>query len=267
METDKVPSQELEPLIRGLLFPLSLDLNTLNRCNASCIMCPFAVKYDDKGEKLPPYYRLTLSEYRELTAGLRVHSAHFVGAYAEPLMNKEIFDLVAYAKRQGTETAVTSNGTLLSRAFSERLIDAGLDLLTISLHGATKATAEQIMRKSDFDQVIANIRTLQQLKAEKCVSHPAVQINYVGQRINIEELPDFIALAASLGIRTVHFVHLLDGAAEVDASSSLVHYPGLLVRYVKAARDEAQRTGVALYVSPAYQQVIDAHDSAGRDAA
>jgi MoaA/NifB/PqqE/SkfB family radical SAM enzyme len=245
-------------LTRGDLFPLSLDLNTLNRCNTSCIMCPFAVKYDDHGEQLDPYYRLTLDEYRQLTTGLVVYSAHFVGAYAEPLMNKELFELVAYAKRQGSETAITSNGTLLSRKFSEKLIDAGLDLLTISLHGATKATAEAIMRGADFDRVVANIETLRQVKAERGVALPVVQINYVGQRLNIEELPAFVELAARLGIPFIHFVHLLDGASEVDQTASLVHYPELLSRYVAEARDVARARGVSLEVSPAYQAVIDA---------
>jgi len=253
---------ELQQFIAGA-FPLSLDLNTLNRCNASCIMCPFAVKYDDLGEQLPPYYRLTLEEYKRISAGLRIHSAHFVGAYAEPLMNKELFQLVAYAKAHGTQTAVTSNGTLLSRQFAEKLIDAGLDLLTISLHGATKATAERIMRGADFDQVLENLRTLRQVKAEKRVNNPVVQINFVGQRLNIEELPQFVSLAASLDIRIIHFVHLLDGAKEVDASSSLVHYPELLTRNVKQALDVARREGVTLYVSSAYQAVIDALDGAG----
>src|SRR6266849_3966692 len=190
--------------------------------------------------------------------GLKIHSAHFVGAYAEPLMNKDLFRLIAYTKAHGAAAAVTSNGTLLSRDFAERLVDAGLDLLTISLHGATKVTAERIMRGADFDHVLENLRTLRQVKSDRRVSHPLVQINFVGQRLNIEELPQFVSLAASLDIRIIHFVHLLDGAAEVDAASSLVHYPELLARNVKLALDVARREGVSLYVSPAYQGVIDA---------
>jgi MoaA/NifB/PqqE/SkfB family radical SAM enzyme len=256
------PLALLEPLVGGTVIPLSLDLNTLNRCNASCIMCPFAVKYDDHGESLPPYYRLTVAEYDRITAGLRIQAAHFVGAYAEPLMNKEIFALVARAKAQGAETAITSNGSLLSRAFSEKLVDAGLDLLTISVHGATKETAEAIMRGVDFDRVLENIRTLQAVKAARGLHRPALQINYVGQRLNVGELTDFVRLAASLRVPTVQFIHLLDGAAEVDASASLVHYPDLLARSVAAARAIAEREHVFLNVSPAYQSVIDAHEGA-----
>jgi MoaA/NifB/PqqE/SkfB family radical SAM enzyme len=90
------------------------------------------------------------------------------------------------------------------------------------------------------------------------VAHPVVQINYVGQRLNIEELPAFVELAARLRIPFIHFVHLLDGASEVDQTASLVHYPELLARYVADARTIARDRGVTLEVSPAYQAVIDA---------
>lgn len=261
MASASPPTDELQPLVDGTALALALDLNALNRCNVSCTMCPFAVKYDDLGETLPPYYRLTLHEYRTLTAGLRVRAAHFVGAYAEPLMNKEIFDLVAFANGQGTQTAITSNGTLLSEAFATRLIDAGLDLLTISLHGATKEVAESIMRGADFDRVVSNIRTLQRLKQERRSLRPTLQFNFVAQRRNIDDLPAFVRLAASLDVRTIHCIHLLDGAAEVDGRESLVHHPDLLIHRVAEARSEAATAGVFLSVSPAYQAVIDVHSA------
>lgn len=246
----------VEALVTGSATPVDIDLNTLNRCNVSCVMCPYAIKYDDHNEAKQPLYRLTLDEYKTIVDGMNVASAHFVGAYAEPLMNKELFAMLDYARTQGSKTAVTSNATLLSRTFADKLIDAGLGLLTISLHGATKEVAEKIMRNADFDKVVANIKTLQEAKKEKGSKTPVIQINYVGQRDNVQDLPAFMRLAASLGIPSVYFVHLLV-TPYVDDKASLVHYPEQLTRAVREAQKLAKKVGVTLYVSSSYTSVIE----------
>jgi MoaA/NifB/PqqE/SkfB family radical SAM enzyme/GT2 family glycosyltransferase len=245
-----------EGIVDGVELPLNIDLNSLNRCNVSCVMCPPAIRFDEQGVKGSPYFRLTLDEYKKLTQGIKINSAHFVGAYAEPLMNKEIFSLVRYAHDQGSFTAITSNGTLLSDQFSRRLLDAELDMLSISLHGAKKETAEAVMRRSDFNRVVNNIRNLQRLKQERGLSKPEIYFNYVGMRMNIEDFPDFMDLAADLGVRFVNLIHLLDGDQVVDKSQNLVHYPEILKRCVTEARARSLKNSVYLFVSPAYEEVL-----------
>jgi MoaA/NifB/PqqE/SkfB family radical SAM enzyme/GT2 family glycosyltransferase len=246
-----------EDLLEGGDMPINLDLNTLNRCNVSCTMCPFAIRYDDRHEEKDKYYRLTLDEYKKITEGVRVASAHFVGAYAEPLLNKEIFSLVGYAHQRGSFTAITSNGMALVENFARRLVEAGLDMLTISLHGARRETAEAVMRGSDFDRIVRNIRGLQKMKKLAGTDKPEIYFNYVGMRSNVADLPDFVDLAADLGVRHIHFIHLIDGDEAVDSSQSLVSAPELLLRFVPQAKERADKHGLNLYVSSAYQEVMD----------
>ena len=245
-----------EELIDAGEMPLYVDLNSLNRCNVSCTMCPYAIRYDDLGEKKDKYYRLTLDEYKKVSEGLNVATTHFVGAYAEPLLNKEIFSLIAYAHSKGSFTAVTSNGMALIPKFAERLVAAGLDMLTISLHGARKETAEAVMRGARFDRVVSNIRGLQAHKNRIGSDKPELYFNYVGMKVNVADLPDFVTLAAELGVKHVHFIHLIDGDEVVDKAESLIACPELLWRYVPEARERAARLGVNLYVSPAYEDAM-----------
>jgi MoaA/NifB/PqqE/SkfB family radical SAM enzyme len=253
------PTPAAAELVDGAQLPIYLDLNTLNRCNVSCVMCPFAIRYDDQGIEKDEYYRLTLDEYKSVTKGLTISSAHFVGAYAEPLINKEIFALVGYAHEQGSLTAITSNGMALTPEFSERLIEVGLDMLTISLHGARSETAEAVMRRSKFERVISNIQTLQALKKRRNGTKPEIYFNYVGMRLNAEDLPDFVDLAANLEVQHVNFIHLIDGDTAVDSSQNLNLYPELLDEVVSRARARARLRGVNLYVSPAYEAIIETH--------
>ncbi|TMJ05912.1 MAG: glycosyltransferase [Alphaproteobacteria bacterium] len=248
-----------EELLDAQKLPIYMDFNTLNRCNVSCTMCPPAIRHDKLGIARDPYYRLTLNEYQTITEGVRISSAHFVGAYAEPLLNKDIFALIAHARAQGAFTAITTNATALSRNFGEKLLDAGLDMMTVSLHGASARTAEAIMLKSDFARIVDNIRGFQQLKRERGVAKPEIYFNYVAQKSNAAEMPDFIDLAHALDVRFVNFIHLIDGDEAVDASENLASYPDLLVPTVLEARERAKRRGIVLYVSPAYDEIVARH--------
>lgn len=254
----KALEQKLAPeaLIDCSGLPLYMDFNTLNRCNVTCTMCPPAIRYDKLGKKRDPYYRLTLEEYKEITDGVRIETAHFVGAYAEPLLNKEIFALIAHAKSKGAFTAITTNAMALSRQFSERLIDAGLDMMTISLHGATKEVAEAIMEKSNFERIIDNIRGLQALKKERRIMRPEIYINYVTQKKNVGDMPAFVDLAHELGINFINFIHLIDGDPAVDRRENLLNYPELLIPNVRLAEKRARKNGVVLNISPAYTEVL-----------
>lgn len=257
-----------EALIDAKLLPIYLDLNTLNRCNVSCIMCPPAIRHDKLGVKRAPYYRLTIDEYQSLTNGLNVKTAHFVGAYAEPLLNKEIFALVKLAHDNGAFTAITTNAMPLSREFAIRLLEAGLDMMSISLHGATKATAEAVMLKADFDRVIQNIRVLQEVKRERGISLPEIHFNFVSQLVNVREIPEFIDLATRLGVRHVNVIHLIDGDDAVCKEDNLMHHPELLVPSIREGKLRAMAAGINLVISPAYAELLEnwkVQESIGED--
>ena len=247
-------------LIEAGQTPVLVDFNTLNRCNVSCVMCPPALMHDDKGVKRDEYFRLSIEEFDRVCSGLNVRTAHFVGAYAEPLLNKDIFKLVARAKNAGAFTAITTNATVLVPRFAENLLDAGLDMMTVSLHGATAKTAESIMRKSEFERVVGNIRNLQEAKRQRGTHLPEIYFNFVSQRANVEEIPDFIRLAGDLGVRHVHIIHLIDGGLD-DKSTNLIHFPELLGPAIIEAKRLAAELGVHAYVSPAYTDIVARYEA------
>lgn len=250
-----------EPLIDAGDLPVYVDFNTLNRCNVSCVMCPPAILHDDKDVERDHYWRLSIDEFDEACEGLNVKTAHFVGAYAEPLLNKDIFKLIKRAHDEGAFTAITTNATILIPRFAERLIDSGLDMMTVSLHGATKGTAESIMRKADFDRVISNIRNLQAEKAKRGTNKPEIYFNFVSQLANVKEIPDFISLAADLGVNHVHLIHLIDGGLD-DKSTNLVYYPELLGPAIsEAKRRAAPHSNVNMYISPAYAEIVTQYEA------
>ena len=68
------------------------------------------------------------------------------GWYGEPLLNKDIFHYIAYAKKHWFQTEMISNWCLLTKKNCEKLITSWLDKLAISLHTLNPNINEKIMK-------------------------------------------------------------------------------------------------------------------------
>jgi len=106
----------------------------------------------------------------------------------EPLLNKNIFQMIDYAKKNGMNTSLQTNGLLLDRENSRLLLKAGLDLLTVSLDASSAKIYDKIRPGSDFGRVIENTRALIGLNDKK-------QMTVIAQMVrmaeNSSDLKDF----------------------------------------------------------------------------
>jgi radical SAM protein with 4Fe4S-binding SPASM domain len=88
--------------------------------------------------------------------------------------------MVAYAKNAGVmDVYFNTNGVNLDKENIHRLIEAGLDRISISFEGIDKSTYEKYRVGSDFDLVLKNINMLKTIKAELGTSKPLVRIQTV----------------------------------------------------------------------------------------
>jgi uncharacterized Fe-S cluster-containing radical SAM superfamily enzyme len=65
-----------------------------------------------------------------------LHAGHFFRGLGEPLSHPNIVDMVRQAKALGLSVELITNATLLDKSLASQLIDAGLDMLWVSLDGA-----------------------------------------------------------------------------------------------------------------------------------
>ena len=99
-----------------------------------------------------PSYPNTNSSIFEMTyidqaSAMRVPSMKF-NWRGEPLLNSKLSDYIKYAKKKGIlETIINTNATNLNRKNSEKLIDAGLDMLIYSFD--TSSTKDISIDKVD----------------------------------------------------------------------------------------------------------------------
>jgi radical SAM protein with 4Fe4S-binding SPASM domain len=118
----------------------------------------------------------------------------------EPLLHPDLVAMVAAARARGIRVGFNTNGTLLTTAKAEALVDAGLDWLHVSVDGATAETFEHIRDGARFGQVVRNLRRLVEVRRQRGGTRPTIQLNTVLMRANVGELPDLVRLAADVGV-------------------------------------------------------------------
>ncbi len=118
--------------------PRVVFIEVTNRCNLLCETCPRTYFTRE------PLRSLTYDEFvfiAEQFPEMRRAVLHGIG---EPLLNKDLPQIIAYLKRREIEVLFNSNGTLLTPAWQEALVRSGLDEYRCSIDGAEPETYARI---------------------------------------------------------------------------------------------------------------------------
>ncbi len=171
-------------------FPVHLDLEASSRCNLRCSFCDKLplLSQDQFGDMDFELYRKIIDEGQEKQ--LRSVKLSYRG---EPLLNRRIADMVAYAKQRGIlDIYFNSNGMLLSEEMSLRLMDAGLDRISISVEGIDPVLFEQARIGAKFERIVRNIENLMEMKNKRNYAHPKVRVQTVClPYVNLDEYRDY----------------------------------------------------------------------------
>lgn len=181
--------------------PFVLMLEPSGNCNLECPMCPTIMNDGKFLEMRSGFGDLDVNVYKKFVDDLG-DTAIFMGFwnFGEPLLNKNIFEMIEYAKERNIVCAMSSNCTGLNKANSEKMIDAHLDFLIASVDGATEGTYSKYRGKGFFDRVISNIETLISLKKERNSLHPFVELQFIVMKDNEHEIPLIREIADGLGV-------------------------------------------------------------------
>jgi MoaA/NifB/PqqE/SkfB family radical SAM enzyme len=153
-------------------------------------------------------------------AGLKRAVLHGVG---EPMLVAELPRMIRYLKDRGVYVLFNTNGTLLREKRFRELIAAGLDELRVSLDAANAASYAQVRGRPFFDRIVRDVRQMRVYQEAAGVAHPRVSLWLTGLRETIQQLPEFVRLAASMHVREVHLQRLVFdelgfGKARIESS-------------------------------------------------
>ena len=169
-----------KPVVQSM--PYLLKIEATNRCNLKCRFCPRRQMTNARGTISFKNFITIFDQFKD---NLILFSPHLWG---EPLLNPNVCRMIRYAHDNGVGTYMSTNMHYLDTAFCEKLITSGLDLLTVSLDGASPETYRTYRKNGDFDLVIQNVEALIRKKRESGSRTPLVQIQFIVFRHNEHEI-------------------------------------------------------------------------------
>lgn len=163
---------------------LGVFLDPVLACNFRCRMCYFS----DEGYRRENRGVMSLDDYRKIAKALFHRTIKLqLGCGAEPTLYKELVELVRIAKDAGVPyVSMTTNGFLLNEQKLLEYVRAGLDEITLSVHGTEKSTYEYFMVNGKFERFEAVLEALARVKAQR--PDFKVRINYTMNEDNVAEL-------------------------------------------------------------------------------
>jgi len=167
-------------------FPLVMMFETSALCNIKCIMCPRKVITRSlAGNMSFDMFRKVLDQCAEHDPIVPCQiTLHYSG---EPLLNPELPRMIKYAKDVGIPfVRFNTNGVLLTERISRRLIDSGLDKMTVALE-ATKEIHNKTRLGSNYELVSENILRFMELKKQLSASKPALWIQMLTSNFTTEQ--------------------------------------------------------------------------------
>ncbi|MFH1593915.1 MAG: radical SAM protein [Candidatus Omnitrophota bacterium] len=158
-------------------FPLFIDIEATSACNLKCSFCATTFRGKTIRKGLISYD--TVKSVIDEGADNNLYGVKF-NIRGEPLLHPRIAEFVRYAKKHGLiDVYFNTNAMLLTEGISRKLIDAGLDRISISFEGYTKDVYERYRAGATYETVLANIEKLNSLKRSMNVEHPKVRIQTV----------------------------------------------------------------------------------------
>ena len=167
------------------------------RCNLKCTMCPRNDPNFKEGE-------MSYEMFTRIMDQLPFLKEVQIGGLGEPLLHKDLFKMIEYARTRKIRSVITTNGTLLNQRNIESVIQSGLGAVHVSVDSPDPEVYRSIRVGATLDHVTSNLRNLVQRRNE-AGSRLQIIVNSILMRSNYHQVDDMIKLCADLGVDSISF--------------------------------------------------------------
>lgn len=186
-------------------YPVSLTICPGDICNLSCELCPVGLKQEGRKKGFMKFenFKKIIDELGEYLYEVYLYN------WGEPLLNKEIFKMIRYAKRYNIKVTISSNLMVFDGSISKELIDSGLDVLVVSLHGASNDSISRYQRGGNFKKAYSNMKNLIRIRESFKKKKPLIQWKFIVNRHNESEIENAKKLFKESGVDEISFEDML----------------------------------------------------------
>lgn len=191
---------------RSAVSPFILSLELWNECNAGCLFCRDAkgkiyninpeqpnIGSISKGKMPSEMAKDIIDQVKEdvLIAVLYTNG--------EPLLYKELADVVKFATQSKVMTIISTNGLLFTEENARGILEAGIDCIKIQLGGFTQDIYGIQIRYGEVEKLKENIRMVARLKKE-LKANTVILIDWITYNYNRHQVPLIRQFCNELGL-------------------------------------------------------------------
>ncbi|MCP4371861.1 MAG: radical SAM protein [Deltaproteobacteria bacterium] len=177
--------------------PIHIQLEPTTACNLNCKTC-------GRSKYFASPKHLSIKDFTRILEQIQPKKITLSGV-GEPFINSSLIEMFRLAKQHECSINTTTNCTLLTSEKSDQIVKSGLNLIKISIDGATRETYQKIRGEDKFLQVLDGIRALTEAKKRLTSLTPFIRLNYVMSKDNYHEIADLVSLANQLGVDAIYF--------------------------------------------------------------
>lgn len=176
-----------------LRHPLTVHIETTNRCNFKCRYCPESL--DNYGDLVGGMQTMTMADFRTICSQLiemGTISVVRLWIMGEPLLNPLLPEFIKLLKNyDGHKIAerveVTTNASALTEEKSRALLASPLDILKVSIYGIGDSHHHITQSKVSSEKILRNIEIFRGLRDSDPLSKVKIVIQMVDPVNKMEE--------------------------------------------------------------------------------
>jgi MoaA/NifB/PqqE/SkfB family radical SAM enzyme len=155
----KIQINILRDFITSLRRPLALAIETSSLCNANCVMCP-----REEYEREENFMNSNTFEkiiYDAKNIGINVFQLSF---YGESLLDNKLEEKINFIRNliPNSWIQIVTNGSLLNKKRTNKLLEANISEIRISIEGNNKVEYEKIRNGLNYDTLVENVKILKE---------------------------------------------------------------------------------------------------------
>lgn len=171
--------------------------NVGRRCNLKCVHCYSQSKNIEYENELSTEEAKTfLTDLAEFGSPVILFSG------GEPMMRKDLFELIAHAKEKGLRAVISTNGTLITKEKAVELKNFGLSYVGISMDGLREIHDKFRGVEGAFDMALKGLHNCMEAGIK-------VGLRFTINKRNSEDIPGIFDLIEKEKIPRVCFYHLV----------------------------------------------------------
>lgn len=192
--------------------PSVIFLSVNSVCNSRCKMCDIGQQV-----KSSQFYRnllidskshpeLSLRRLKKLVDEVKFFKPLISVISTEPLLYKDLFKFASYARQNGLEFNITTNGILLEK-FAKEFVENNVSQLWVSLDGPVKIHNYIRGIPQIFQKATGGIKEVQKIKKSLGKENPKIGINLTISNYNYDKIVEFMESIMPLKPDTVSISH------------------------------------------------------------